>query len=484
MFVGAAGIVPWALYGGVAVLAAGALVAAVQQRRELGRPRLLLLTAAVVTCGWCLFTAVPLPDALLAPAGSAHAEIREHARTALTEAHAAGLAERADDGFSLSLNRAGTLRLCLVLVGCWCAGWLTASMSAANKRRYLRFLVAAGAVLALGGLLAQYGEAPGGRIWWVLPVAVERSFGCFVSPNHYGAFLAMVLPAIIAFGVDDIRRREWERLAVWGSALLVFIAGVVASGSRGAYLIMVVSLAATGLVFLIGRSRRTGLALSACVAVALIAVATLTTPAMDKELSTIHRMDGQSLTRLAVWRDGLQLWREFPLAGAGLEAFRMLSPAHARADADRYFHHAESTYVQLLTDTGVIGLLLALGVVAALLYHTIPKVREGRYSYTVLVSATPAVAVVLVHAVYDFAVHVPLYAVVAAGFVGLLVGRPASAFFSHQQVAHNTPPPPSPRQWLLPALLLLALVTTGAVGGVLGGEINRRDREVWARNAH
>jgi O-antigen ligase len=64
--------------------------------------------------------------------------------------------------------------------------------------------------------------------------------------------------------------------------------------------------------------------------------------------------------RLHIWADALHLWRSFPAFGTGLGTFGGVFPLVRTLPAPLTFTHAESDWVQLLIDTGAVGLLLAL----------------------------------------------------------------------------------------------------------------------------
>jgi O-antigen ligase len=64
--------------------------------------------------------------------------------------------------------------------------------------------------------------------------------------------------------------------------------------------------------------------------------------------------------RLHIWGDALDLWRQFPALGTGLATFGVVFPRARTLPMPVTFTHAESDWVQLLTDTGAVGLLLVL----------------------------------------------------------------------------------------------------------------------------
>ncbi len=478
----AAGVVPFALYSAAAILSLWALFLAWRTRRRDEIPRYSLIISAAIIIIWLLITVIPLNDSVWRFTGGERARIHAQARTALMTAKQLELAELSPPAFSLSLNRAGTWRIIILLLGAFAAAWLAASMPANYQKHYLQFLVIAGVIIACAGLLGRYVLAPGGSVWWCFEIQAKHSLACFVNPNHYGAFLAMLCPAVLALAVRDVEKREWERLALWVGALAILTAGIIASESRGAYLIFCLSLLASGLLFLSRKNARASIALAAFVCLGFLAIACLGTPHMDRELRTLFHRKGQNFPRTALWRDSLGiLFPDFALCGLGAEGFRTISPRYARqTTSSHYFHHAESAYVQFLLDGGIIGLILIGGLALCYGREALRHFRLRGRSRTVFISAAGAIAVILAHAVYDFGLHVPLYGIVAGSFFGLFLGRPSTQSLDHDR---NRNLSSARLKQLIPLIPLLAFLLILAVWFSYGRDIYVRDKYAYVQQA-
>jgi len=81
--------------------------------------------------------------------------------------------------------------------------------------------------------------------------------------------------------------------------------------------------------------------------------------------------------RVRVWGDALALWSHFPLRGTGLDTFGVAFPAVRTVRAPVVFEHAESDWIQLLTDTGALGLLLAVTAVGAVARALLRRRPQG-----------------------------------------------------------------------------------------------------------
>jgi probable O-glycosylation ligase (exosortase A-associated) len=225
-----------------------------------------------------------------------------------------------------------------------------------DSERRLRQLVAAFAwgslIPALGCLWSwSHGEhlVDGDRAAWI---------GIFANPNdlayHLVVGVAMVLAAREATGRRALKLAYLAALVPIGVAIL-------GTQSRG-------GMVAAGVVLLLWtlRSVRRAPALIG-VAVALACVVQLSPGdpwAKRAESSVSHGEDVSARGRVDAWRTGLNIAEERPLTGVGAGAFVIAWPTFAPGDAGpaRTEHN---TFVQLLAELGVPGLLLFLGAFAA-----------------------------------------------------------------------------------------------------------------------
>ena len=268
--------------------------------------------------------------------------------------------------------------------------------------RLLLTLFAGGALLATVALLQEV--AGNGRILWITgePSESGRASGPFVNPNHFAAWLEMVIPAALAYALTlagRIRRRlvsaadtgrrmgvrprrAWVAALVkyqtrlWpplvaGAAVLLMLVAHFATGSRGGAAALLIGLGvAAGGALLRGRDRDARRRLLAVVLVLAFIVgsgASLTLWALAESGDTpsasgdADEVEASLASRLAVSVEGLGVVRDFPLFGTGLgtwlHAFR---PYQAPPVEGGIWDHAHDDYVELAAETGAAGLLIAL----------------------------------------------------------------------------------------------------------------------------
>ena len=419
----AGGMYPLALCLASGLLCAGCVLHIVVAGIDTGkRWELLVFVAGIAALGWIGLTSMALPDWVHVPEDSLRGQLQASVKEVYREAHASGWDDLPDaPPRYLTLNRAGTMRILVLGLGMFCAMWLTARMPSAQRAIFLQFMVCVGVVVAVGGMLARYSLPTHGKIWWIFKTPAKQSMGCFVNPNHFGAFLAMICPAVVALGVEDIRRREWERLVLWSIALGIVIAGVIASQSRGAYVSMFISVSATGLLLPGRRDAQTGIALGGLVCMGLVLMSFLETPTMDREIRSLR--EPQAYGRIRLWKEQtLPIWRKFTYLGVGAEGYRTISTRNDPWGAERSFcHHAESTYLQILADSGLLGVTLMLGLAVGVAAAAWSNLRQARLSGTARVAGLAGMFVAALHGTYDFGLHVPVYGILVAIFVGMLL---------------------------------------------------------------
>ena len=201
-----------------------------------------------------------------------------------------------------------------------------------------------------------------GRIYW-LRRSTLQGFGPFVNRNHFAGYMAMLAPIPIGLILTSVRGNA--RL-IYGFATALMGVAAVVSSSRSGMLALIAAF-----VFLAIASKRSNLSIGLRVSlVALLAILILagvvwTGPdraaaRVGEAVDTLMRTGEADPSRAAIWRDSMQMVREYPVLGAGIGTYRL--------NYERYgtmprlyggIDYAHNDYVQILSDTGVVGAILA-----------------------------------------------------------------------------------------------------------------------------
>ena len=324
-----------------------------------------------------------------------------------------------------------------------------------RTRRQLDRLV--GTVLILGGLLAfagllDYLARAAWLLRWGSSPPTGRLAGTFANPDHFGAWLTMLIFLGIGYVLarrgpgrptslrrlldspvqrEEAMRRYWPFLAVVTMAVaLVFTLsrGAVASALI-AVLILLVLLRA------LGRIRRS-LAL-----VGALLVATLSYAAwigLDPLLQRVWHAEYAGRWIQAV--SSLPILRSFPLLGVGLGTYQDIYLRYQPAALDPgrvYYTYAHNDLLQLVLELGLVGTVLAL----ALFWRTIQDLlgahllgrgacpvgggeaegarRNDPFSVGLGVGALGGVLALLVHSLFDFGARIAANGILAATCLGI-----------------------------------------------------------------
>lgn len=308
-------------------------------------------------------------------------------------------------------------------------------------RRFAWAAVLNGVLLALVGVWQFFASKPG-----VVFGTFETGgavFGPFICRNHYPDYLAFAVAGAVylmhprkgertASASGTWRERLFKLLDVFdrptalGAALAIalLLASVPFSQSRGG----VVSVAAGGVfAAALGGWRKRGgstvgtlLGLTAAVGVGLalwLGIGPITERFQD---------DGKTLDdRLPLWASGAKHLPGLWAAGGGGGTFAAIEPlGRTTQGTTPVFDHAHNEYLEAAVEGGVIrlGLTLLLGVGVPVMLAVRYRRLRGRSAGAFVLGVGFAAVVLAVHSAFDFAIHLPAVAVMAAAAVGLAMG--------------------------------------------------------------
>ena len=261
---------------------------------------------------------------------------------------------------ALSIGRGGSLSIsALIVIFTLFPIVILYAIETRNAFRALvGLMVFSGAMVALVGLYQYFIiRSPGSDAWVdgnMFNIAV-RAYSTFQNPNILGAYLLLMIP--FAGGALLAVRERALRLMILGATLLMGVA-LILTFSRGAYL---GALVAVGL-FLILLDRR----LIFLGIFGLIVAAVLMPDAILMRFLSIGDMGDTSTTyRVSIWLGTLDMVRDYWLVGIGpgLDTWRLVYPLYAFAAT--IAHHSHNLFLQILVETGVVGMVLFL----CILYH-------------------------------------------------------------------------------------------------------------------
>jgi O-antigen ligase len=264
-------------------------------------------------------------------------------------------------------------------------------------------------------------------------LAADRLGGVFGPCNLK---LGLVLASLSPFALAAAARRFG--VAGWCVAALALGIAILLGGARAAWLTYALVLAFSGWRML-GARRMLGFAVAGLVAmVVLYAVA----PQLQQRVTRTTQafaageggVDNALSGRARIWQGAMCMVAAHPVNGVGVRGFRVAwpqcdpAPSQAPAWGGGEAYHAHQLVLELLSETGAVGLLLWLvgaGLVWRSWRHADAAARDR---------ARPAVLALAV-TVFPFNTHLAFYSTFWGGlalllcglYVGALYGRDASA---------------------------------------------------------
>jgi len=243
--------------------------------------------------------------------------------------------------------------------------------------------VLAAVLQAAIGLYEYFGGSGAGHLW-IADYQHFRAFGTFGQPNPFSAFMGLSLPLALgmAWGYTLRGYGAWRETGkTWlGTGLLalfyavsavLLLGGLIASWGRGAWLGF--GAAVTVMVFLAPRQWWRGALLMAAAGflVALLWLAGFLPPSIQDridnaltEFTGFGDMRGVAIStdnfaiveRLAHWQAATYMASARPFTGVGLGNYEVVYPRYGIPSWPRPLGHAHNDYLNLLAETGMIGL--------------------------------------------------------------------------------------------------------------------------------
>jgi O-antigen ligase len=324
------------------------------------------------------------------------------------------------------------------------------------------------------------------RVWDYASPYLGRASGTYISPNNFAGFLEMLLPLATACVLVG-RMKPVVRILL-GYSVLVMLAGMAVTFSRGGWAAVVVALLVLLGTLIFHRNHR----LPAFLLLVVLAVGgtVFVTNYLSKTLSYIHRVETDLQDkpenvfnlRRGMWTAAEQMWRDHFWWGVGPAhydyCFREYRPESVQASPDR----AHNDYLNLLADWGAVGgiiVLTSMVTFGAGLRKTWRYVRPAENDFgrgmsnrfAFFLGASTGLLALAVHSVVDFNLHIPANAILGVTLLALLSSNLRFA---------------TERHWLgarLPVKMLATLVLVAGVAYLSCQGWRRGQEAVWLARA-
>lgn len=258
--------------------------------------------------------------------------------------------------------------------------------------------------------------------------------GAFTNPNHFANYLAMAIPILLAWyaiqtsRTDRPQRKPYESLTerlarlsgpIALACLSVVTVGILLSQSRGG----LVTACVGAIVTLALLMRQRLLTMTAAGSIGGLAVAALVSlmffgahiqSLVEQNFHELVSGDMQQLdrgdARQKIWTAAIKGASDYPLLGTGLSTHREVYWTYFNhPDSGGEYSHAESGYLQLLLETGLVGFGIAAAAVLLIGFWCCRGLWKTTSAETgaLLAAIVGVFAVNLVHSITDFIWYVP-----------------------------------------------------------------------------
>ena len=384
-----------------------------------------LKAGILAVCAYLVFQILPLPAALVRLLSSGTENFQRLYSPDFARLKA----------MSLSIVPSATFREGIELLTYVLLGYLVIRFVTRGReiRRIILVLVGMGVFQSLYGMVEMTVRNP--RILFYKKVfSLGSATGTFVNRNHFSAYLEMLIPLALGFviarmdffspGAAGIRKRlllltsrgaATSLLVVVG--VVVMSLGVILSRSRSGLFVLVFSffLFFEFAVFHFSRTRIRRRWIKRFVRGTFLAV---TVAALVVGIgSTIERFALDDLAREdrpLFWSNTLRIVGDFPVFGTGYGTFVSAYPAYEKLGGPELLVvHAHNEYLEWLSELGIVGTAVFLGFILYLVVRTylLWAKRRNPEIKGLALGGIVSLAGAGVHAVTDFALHIPANAV-------------------------------------------------------------------------
>lgn len=275
-------------------------------------------------------------------------------------------------------------------------------------------------------------------------------FGPYVNHNHYAGLMEMLIPVALCHVLSHPQSQRKPAVAAVPAlmdrryslnplvrrlgplAILVAIASVLLSGSRGGMIALAVE-ALLLMAILIrfapqGRRRLIIVGIAGMAASAALFL-WLDPGRISQRLGAVADLNQAPEAtlgeRLELAHDALDIFRAHPWLGTGFGSFATVYPRYRTFASDLEWDHAHNDYAEALAETGGgggVAILAAIGLFVALAFSRIRE-RLHQEGGWIRLGAAIGCCGLLVHSLGDFNLHIPANAACFAFFAGIAISR-------------------------------------------------------------
>ncbi len=252
---------------------------------------------------------------------------------------------------------------------------------------------------------------------FMMRLHTQKAFSTFVFPPALAGFLILVMPLSISLYLTSKTRLKW----ICFSFPLLILFCLILTFSKGGWLSGFLSMLVFGFIWLvvIKKVRRVVVIIGLAIPI-LIFTFLLVFDYLPQ--ATLPGFIGSFAVRSGYWKAVPPMVEDYLLIGSGPGTFGTIYPGY-RLLLGRETQMAHNNYLQILVETGIIGLIAFLWLSARFLKRGIRLILEEktRKEKILLLGYFAGVSGFLIHSLVDFGLYIPGIAMTVFVFLALMV---------------------------------------------------------------
>jgi O-antigen ligase len=278
-------------------------------------------------------------------------------------------------------------------------------LSTPPLKAFALFFTGYGFLVAIFAIVQQF--TWNGNLYWVVHLRDGGwGYGPYVDHAHYAGLMEMLTPIPLVLSMTE----RWQKAqrTLFGFVALVMAGTIFMSKSGGGILAFTAEMAFFGIILAVRQRFRAQMLLLLFFGVLLVIWLTTLSPGGIGEGIAKLRGAGKN-GRVLIAKDSLKLIAQRPLLGWGLGTFPVVYPSVRSFHTNYLVNAAHNDYIQTAVETGLVGLLVALGFAVLLYRNGLRETAAWRASIggSVRMGALIGVTGILMHSFWDFNLQIP-----------------------------------------------------------------------------
>ena len=276
------------------------------------------------------------------------------------------------------------------------------------------------------GLLQVSSSGPTASPWYLYKYSsFGFATGFFANSNHMASLLLLAIPFTVALGAAVLRRakepkKRYAILALTAGGLGVILVGLILNRSLAGFgLSIPVTIASLLMVVRIGRTARVG-AIALALVTMMAFVVLLFSPVSERLVA--NGAAASVSTRQTMLAHSLEAVKEYNVAGSGFGTFQRVYRMFEEPETvtDEVINHAHNDYLEIVMETGLVGVVLVLAFLAWWLF-VVRRLLVTPSADEFAMAGAIGSAAILLHSAVDYPLRTSAIATAFAMCLALII---------------------------------------------------------------